>query len=69
MIQNAFCDSFHLSAGRVYWCDGDLHTIETSLYDGTDRKVLLRDVKGEFFGIVLDANNIYYSDWWKRYAW
>ncbi|KAK7474594.1 hypothetical protein BaRGS_00034178 [Batillaria attramentaria] len=42
---------------RLYWVDSDRETVESILFDGTDRKVMVTDPDTSFFGIALFKQN------------
>ena len=52
-------------AGRIYWVDAYLNRIEHSLYDGSQRIVLIRDLRYIIhpFGITLFGDILYWTDW------
>lgn len=49
-------------AGRVYWVDASLDRIEYSLYDGSQRTVL-RSGLSHPFGLTLNGDIVYWTDW------
>jgi sugar lactone lactonase YvrE len=48
---------------RIYWCDAKLDRIESSNYNGSDRRVVLDDVLPHPFGLTLLGDFIYWTDW------
>ncbi len=50
------------TTGRVYWVDAALDRIEYSLYNGNQRTVLLSGLSHPF-GITLNDNIVYWTDW------
>ena len=48
---------------RVYWTDALEDIIESCYLDGSDRRVLVSTNINHPFGITIDQNNIYWSDW------
>ncbi|XP_033732496.1 low-density lipoprotein receptor-related protein 5-like isoform X2 [Pecten maximus] len=57
---------------RLYWTDEWRYSIETSLYDGTDRKVLYKQLNAKFRSITVDTNHVcatlYDEQWWNCYS-
>ncbi|VDI38277.1 Hypothetical predicted protein [Mytilus galloprovincialis] len=53
---------------RLYWCDAGLNQIKTSNYDGSDVQVILNGTRKVHhpFGIDIDENNMYFTDWKKQ---
>lgn len=49
-------------ANRLFWNDGDLKKIESSNLDGTDRRIIVTDLKHPY-GLVVVGNHIYWTDW------
>lgn len=48
---------------RIYWVDANLDKIESSLFDGNDRQVVIsRDAKHPFSVDVL-GDRLFWSDW------
>ena len=56
----------YLSEKRIFWCDAQSDRIETTDFDGEDRKVLFQEEQAHFFGIVSLDNMLYYTDWTKK---
>ncbi len=52
-----------LLGGRLYWCDAGTHSIESCNLDGLDRKQLIKSRNGQYFGLVVDENYLYFTDW------
>lgn len=48
--------------GRLYWNDAKILTIESSDFDGNDRRVILSKVPYPY-GIVIVGQHIYWTDW------
>lgn len=48
--------------GRLYWNDAKVLTIESSDFDGNDRRVVLSKVPYPY-GIVIVGQHIYWTDW------
>lgn len=51
------------SAGRIYWADAKLHAIESSYYDGSDRKKLLSRSLPHPFALTVFEDQLYWTDW------
>lgn len=49
-------------AGRLYWNDGKLHTIESSDLNGAGRKIIITNVPHPY-GLVVVGNHMYWTDW------
>ena len=49
----------HISDNRLYWCDS---SIETSLLDGSNRRVLIPLPGGIPFGVAIFNADLYYTD-------
>ncbi|EDV28584.1 uncharacterized protein TRIADDRAFT_19424, partial [Trichoplax adhaerens] len=50
----------------LYWADADRDTIEISDLNGHGRKTLVKNNLFHVFGLTLQGDYIYYSDWIKR---
>lgn len=48
--------------GRLYWNDAKILVIESSNFDGTDRRVVRRQVSYPY-GIVIVGAHVYWTDW------
>lgn len=50
---------------RIYWVDGKLGTVSSSLYNGSNRKTVRghKTKNLQFFGISLFNSEIYLTDW------
>ncbi|XP_052737933.1 low-density lipoprotein receptor-related protein 4 isoform X1 [Bicyclus anynana] len=48
--------------GRLYWNDAKMYTIESSDFNGNDRRTLLNQVPYPY-GIVIVGTHIYWTDW------
>lgn len=48
--------------GRLYWNDAKILTIESSDFNGHDRRTLLKEVSYPY-GIVIVGQHIYWTDW------
>lgn len=48
--------------GRIYWNDAKLKTIESSDFNGKDRKLIIKDVPHPY-GLVVVGNHMYWTDW------
>ncbi|XP_072942146.1 low-density lipoprotein receptor-related protein 4 [Epargyreus clarus] len=48
--------------GRLYWNDAKEFTIESSDFNGNDRRVLMKEVPYPY-GIVIVGQHIYWTDW------
>ncbi|XP_050545727.1 protein cueball [Daktulosphaira vitifoliae] len=56
----------------LYWSDereGIYYSIESSDENGRSRKVLIHGTHHQPFAVVLDAHNIYWSDWINNAVW
>lgn len=49
-------------AGRLYWNDAKLKTIESIHLDGTDRQTVLKELPHPY-GLVIVGSHIYWTDW------
>lgn len=47
---------------RLYWNDGKLNTIESSDFDGKNRKMIITNAPHPY-GLVVVGNHIYWTDW------
>lgn len=52
--------------GVIYWLDAGTSTIEKINLDGSDRRILYREILTHYFGIALGMNTLYYTDWTER---
>lgn len=50
---------------RLYWADARLKKIESSLYDGSDRRRIASILPQHPFGLTVFENFVYYTDWYK----
>ncbi|KAJ7383624.1 hypothetical protein OS493_026810 [Desmophyllum pertusum] len=50
---------------RIYWADAKLKKIESSTYDGSDRRVIANIMPHHPFGLGVFENHVYYTDWFK----
>ena len=50
-------------ADRVYWSDAHFDVLESIKIDGTDRRVILKDVDKHPFGLAVFEDTLYWSDW------
>ncbi|KAL1512556.1 hypothetical protein ABEB36_002135 [Hypothenemus hampei] len=48
---------------RLYWTDAKSLTLESVLLDGTQRKVVLKDIVKHPYAITVFENKLYWSDW------
>lgn len=48
---------------RIYWTDAGTDKIETSLWDGDDRRILHSTGVKHPFGIDVLGDDVYWSDW------
>lgn len=48
--------------GRLYWNDAKILTIDSSDFNGDDRRIVRRDVPYPY-GIVIVGPHIYWTDW------
>lgn len=48
--------------GRLYWNDAKILTIESSDFNGNDRKTVLSNVPYPY-GIVIVGQHVYWTDW------
>ncbi|MEQ2258234.1 Low-density lipoprotein receptor- protein 1B, partial [Xenotaenia resolanae] len=53
-------------AEKLYFSDGSLGKIESCDYDGSSRYVILKSGTGNFYGLAIYADFIYWSDWTRR---
>ncbi|XP_027048198.1 low-density lipoprotein receptor-related protein 8-like, partial [Pocillopora damicornis] len=51
---------------RIYWADARLKKIESSRYDGSDRRLIASIVPHHPFGLGVFENQLYYTDWYKN---
>lgn len=49
-------------AGRLYWSDAKIHSIESSDLNGKDRRVVLKEVPYPY-GVVVVGLHVYWTDW------
>jgi len=49
----------------MYWGDGSLDKIESAYLNGSERQVLVNEIRGnsQYFGMALDDRYLYFSDW------
>lgn len=50
---------------RIYWADARLKKIESSKYDGTDRRRIALIIPHHPFGLGVFENHLYYTDWFR----
>ncbi|KAF0300268.1 Prolow-density lipoprotein receptor-related protein 1 [Amphibalanus amphitrite] len=57
--------SLDYEARRVYWADAKLDSVQTIRYDGTDRRVVLKDHSylEHPFAVTVFGNDVYWTDW------
>ncbi|XP_049834004.1 vitellogenin receptor-like [Schistocerca gregaria] len=48
---------------RLYWVDAKLQTIESVALDGSDRRIILKDVVKHPYSIAVFEDTLYWSDW------
>lgn len=48
---------------KLYWCDAREDRIEVSNYNGTNRRVILKDMLPHPFGLTLLGDYLYWTDW------
>ncbi|TKS67473.1 Prolow-density lipoprotein receptor-related protein 1 [Collichthys lucidus] len=53
-------------AEKLYFSDGSLGKIERCDYDGSSRYVIIKSGPGNFYGLAIYADFIYWSDWARR---
>ncbi|KAI4806135.1 hypothetical protein KUCAC02_010715 [Chaenocephalus aceratus] len=53
-------------AEKLYFSDGSLGKIERCDFDGTSRYVIVKSGAGNFYGLAIYADFIYWSDWARR---
>eukprot|EP00066_Takifugu_rubripes_P020818 XP_011610084.1 PREDICTED: low-density lipoprotein receptor-related protein 1B [Takifugu rubripes] len=53
-------------AEKLYFSDGSLGKIERCDYDGSSRYVIVKSGPGNFYGLAIHADFIYWSDWARR---
>uniref|UniRef100_A0AAX7U7X7 EGF-like domain-containing protein n=1 Tax=Astatotilapia calliptera TaxID=8154 RepID=A0AAX7U7X7_ASTCA len=53
-------------AEKLYFSDGTLGKIERCDYDGSSRYVIIKSGPGNFYGLAIYADFIYWSDWARR---
>jgi len=52
-----------ITSQTLYWADANLDKVERSGVDGSNRVVLAQAGVAHPFGIVLEANTLYFTDW------
>lgn len=50
---------------RIFWADAKLKTVESSTYDGTDRRVIAVITPHHPYSMDLFENHLYYTDWYR----
>ncbi|RWS07607.1 low-density lipoprotein receptor-related protein 4-like protein [Dinothrombium tinctorium] len=50
-------------SNRIYWVDAKHHVIESSNFDGTDRKSVIEGNLPHPFAVTVFEDNIYWTDW------
>uniref|UniRef100_A0A8C5NES4 EGF-like domain-containing protein n=1 Tax=Gouania willdenowi TaxID=441366 RepID=A0A8C5NES4_GOUWI len=53
-------------AEKLFFSDGSLGKIERCDYDGSGRHVIIKSGSGNFYGLAIYADFIYWSDWTRR---
>ncbi|MED6290428.1 Low-density lipoprotein receptor- protein 1B, partial [Characodon lateralis] len=53
-------------AEKLYFSDGSLGKIESCDYDGSSRYAILKSGTGNFYGLAIYADFLYWSDWTRR---
>uniref|UniRef100_A0A7E4V9X2 EGF-like domain-containing protein n=1 Tax=Panagrellus redivivus TaxID=6233 RepID=A0A7E4V9X2_PANRE len=48
--------------GWLYWCDSYYQTIERVRFNGDSRETILSDVNKPWYGLVFDANRLFWTD-------
>nr|QBM78333.1 vitellogenin receptor [Calliptamus italicus] len=48
---------------RLYWVDAKLQSIESVALDGSDRRIILKDVVKHPYSIAVFEDTLYWSDW------
>ena len=47
----------------MYWGDAGLHRVETAKLDGSSRTIILTSTTAYYFGMAIDSEYLYYTDW------
>uniref|UniRef100_A0A8C7X7I9 Low density lipoprotein receptor-related protein 1Bb n=1 Tax=Oryzias sinensis TaxID=183150 RepID=A0A8C7X7I9_9TELE len=53
-------------AEKLYFSDGSLSKIERCDYDGSSRHVIVKSGAGNFYGLAIYGDFVYWSDWTRR---
>jgi hypothetical protein len=56
----------HAPTRRVYWIDSELKIMESSDYDGKDRKTIVRKDLLEPSGLAVFGDYLYFIDWKRK---
>ena len=62
---------YDISDNRLYWCDTSkkyASKIETSLLDGSNRRVLISSPGANFFGVAILQAQLFYTVWNQKYV-
>uniref|UniRef100_A0A8C6V3R4 Low density lipoprotein receptor-related protein 1Bb n=1 Tax=Neogobius melanostomus TaxID=47308 RepID=A0A8C6V3R4_9GOBI len=54
------------TAEKIYFSDGTLGKIERCDFDGSNRYVIIKSGSGNFYGLAIYADFMYWSDWARR---
>lgn len=55
--------SIDYANNRLYWIDSKLKVIESIRLDGTDRRIVLREIAKKPFSLAVFEDKLYWSDW------
>lgn len=54
------------TANKLFLCDAGTNKIEVMDTNGQNRKLIFQDAGAHFFGIDVDSQYLYVSDWTKE---
>lgn len=57
---------FMFTANKLFLCDAGTNKIEVMDTNGQNRKLIFQDAGAHFFGIDVDSQYLYVSDWTKE---
>ena len=62
-IRLGFDIEIDFQTSRIYWSDGEAHTIDSSNWDGGDRESIVQS-DGVPYGVAVGGGRIYWGEFW-----
>ena len=57
------CYAHLQQTGRLYWIDANLDKVESSDYDGTNRRIIIASGIFHPFSVTIFNNTLFWTDW------